>query len=382
MNSFKIIGRSKDLRTNTDVLYAQVGIDDYLRLVGSDFDKFEIQRKRERHKGYARLRNDIKEGALIPSITLAVKPSEVQQYKHLILNEDYKQIGELLYQQSSIYILDGLQRTHIINDLQKDGVDFRQNQQLLLEFWFEENMENLIYRLIVLNSGQKPMSLRHQVELLFMTMQDRIEADISGIKILNERNAERRKSSKQYSFDRIVFAYNAFLEQSTELKKDNLIVEGLLEKRSGEDNDLKVLDKYQPFKHFLKYYVELDELAYILYGKNDTISNYKNWFSEENVMTAFFAAVGFCDSVPEYQPRIEQAFKSLSKQLGESSKDSDPLDILLLEQIKKRIDPKKFNVGNATRRIIYGAFREFFQNEGHVSMSKCWLLSSEPIIGR
>src|SRR5688572_2623825 len=66
-------GIIRDLRTKTYVLYAQASITDYLKLVGSDFDTFEIQRNRQKHRFYQRMKNDIQSGALLPAITLAVR---------------------------------------------------------------------------------------------------------------------------------------------------------------------------------------------------------------------------------------------------------------------------------------------------------------------
>ena len=63
-----IFGHTKDLRTNTYIVYAQISIDDYLVLVGNKFDDFSIQRKQEKHKAYIRMRQDILEGAVLPPI--------------------------------------------------------------------------------------------------------------------------------------------------------------------------------------------------------------------------------------------------------------------------------------------------------------------------
>lgn len=70
---FKVIGKAKDLKSKTDIVYCQVSPDKYLKIIGDNFEDFELQRKKENHKGYGRLKQDIKEGALLPSITLAVK---------------------------------------------------------------------------------------------------------------------------------------------------------------------------------------------------------------------------------------------------------------------------------------------------------------------
>ena len=80
MATLKIISSTKDLRTNTHVLYAQIDITDYIKMVGKNFDRFEIQRPRQKHKAYNRMEKDIAKGALLPSITLAVNPKVVDQY--------------------------------------------------------------------------------------------------------------------------------------------------------------------------------------------------------------------------------------------------------------------------------------------------------------
>jgi hypothetical protein len=47
MPTLTILGKAMDRRTATRVVYAQMSVDDYLDLVGENFDKFPIQRRRE-----------------------------------------------------------------------------------------------------------------------------------------------------------------------------------------------------------------------------------------------------------------------------------------------------------------------------------------------
>ena len=223
MSDLIIIGYSKDVRTGTLVAYAQIGILKYLELVGENFDEFGIQRKREFHKGYGRLKRDIKQGALIPPITLALNPSLVNKFLPLVRTEQSGKIQSELIKKAKIYILDGLQRTHIINDLKEEGTRFKNEQKILLEIWFEEDMGNLIYRLIVLNAGQKPMSMRHQIELLFMTMQDKLKKDIPGLIMYNEKQKKVRDAAKQFPFERIVTGYDSFLNESPDVDKVKII---------------------------------------------------------------------------------------------------------------------------------------------------------------
>lgn len=249
---FCILGYTKDQRTDTEVVYAQIGISEYLELVGEDFDRFEIQRKRQDPKKYTRLKEDTKKGALLPPITLAINPSKVSEFNETLKSKNSEKLKIDLIKSSDLYILDGLQRSYIIKDLIDEGVTFKTDQTLLIEIWFESKIEHLIYRLIVLNSGQKPMSMRHQVELLFTTLKTEIEETIPDLNIYVEKDSQIRSSAKKFSFDRIVNAYYSFLTKSPEVKRDNLIVQKLNEDDILSSNEEELNESYNHFINYLK----------------------------------------------------------------------------------------------------------------------------------
>lgn len=375
MKNFKIIGYNKDYRTNTPVIYAQIGIKEYLDFVGENFDEFGIQRKRESHKGYTRLKKDIKNGALIPPITLALKPELVESFIKLVVAEKTIELQKGLLSKSIVYILDGLQRTHIINDLKEEGAIFKKDQKLLLEFWFEKDMGNLIYRLIVLNSGQKPMSMRHQIELLFMTMQDKLKKDIPGLEMYNERDLKVRNGAKKFPFERIVTGYHSFLNESPEIDKGKIIVEKLDSGKVITDQELVILERYSEYTKFLADYLKIDQEAYRVYEKFNSFSGAKNWLAEENVVNCYFASIGILFAIPEFRSRIAKASKKLLDNLKKAKPGDDPFALKDFDLIREKFNPKLFNVGFITRKTILNCFLEYFKSEGLFSFKKCWELS-------
>lgn len=364
MSSLKIIGKTKDLRTDTNVLYAEILAKDYIGLVGLDFDKFEIQRKRVEPKKYSRLKSDFRDGALLPGITLAIEFSKVDKYLDLIQQEKFDEIATLLSDNEDIYILDGLQRTYIINDLITEGKVINENQKLLLEIWFEKEINHLIYRLIVLNSGQKPMSMRHQVELLFMTLKNSLTKDIEGLELYLEKDGHIRSKAKKYAFDRIVNAYYSFLTKSPETDRDNLVVKKLNEDDILSSTETELNENYNSFKKYLSKYCELDFEIYRVYQNNSSLSSYKNWLSEENTMKAFFAAVSKFKIDEKRELRMDKSIKKLLDTLKNAQEGDDVLSLSQFNDIKSGIDSKKSNVGVALRKTIMDGFREFFMNEG------------------
>jgi hypothetical protein len=379
--SLKILGYTKDCRTETPVVYAEILINDYLKLVGTDFDKFEIQRKRVDPKKYTRLKEDIAKGALLPGITLAIDHLKVHTYLEYITKLDSEglitalQLHKETEEAKDIYILDGLQRSYIIKDLSDEGVVFKEEQKILLEIWFEKEIEHLIYRLIVLNSGQKPMSMRHQVELLFMTLKKDIEKEIPGLEIYLEREGTIRSHSKKFPFDRLVNGYYSFMTKSPEIDRDNLVVKKMNEDDvlSSKEEELNI--SYTSFIKYLKLYCDIDDEFYRIYNSHLELSSFKNWLADENTLKAFFAAVGKYASDEKRILRVDNAMKKLLGELKLVS-SGDPMYIEEFKKIKGGIDAKKVNVGNGTRKLIMDGFREYFIGEGDETFLECWKTSA------
>lgn len=374
--ALELLGFSRDLRTNTPVVYAQLPISEYLNLVGKNFYDFFIQRKREKHKAYDRMKKDIVDGALLPSITLAVKPDQVDDLLTKIGN-----LGELkllLEKPDQVYILDGLQRTFILNDLKNSGVEFIKDQKVHVEFWLEKNIKHLIYRIIVLNAGQKPMTMRHQVELLFLALKSKLETDI-GIEIITERDLARRTSARKYSLDRIASSYHCFMTKSPEVNKENIVAKTLIEADVLDSGEEELATVYEDFKLYLDVYAKLDDQICRIYKGNaeKNIPTGANWFGSENVMNSFFAAVSIFG---KDNTRKQRASDSLVKMLVKLENAQEGDDILGIEHLQKLIDainPRKVNVGFATRKLICGGFREYFREDGDVLLRDCWISEAE-----
>ncbi|MDZ4713477.1 MAG: hypothetical protein SGI89_14300 [bacterium] len=379
MRSFEIIGYTKDFRTNTNILYAQININEYLDLVGKDFDRFEIQRKREKHKGYNRLKRDIEKGTLIPTITLAVEPSSVKQFETLLEQKESTKIVDILVSLTDkIYILDGLQRTYIINDI-KSKMTLNNNQKLLLEIWFEEDIKHLIYRLIVLNSGQKPMSMRHQIELLFITMRETLIKRVDGLILLEEKNEDRRAKAKEFPFERLVTSYKSYLTKSPEVDKDNIVAERMIESDMLDSDEEFLSESFFKFTNTLQKYCLLDEQLFRICDHSDQ-AKYRNWFADANVIQSFFAAVKSFSSNDRREIIVSESIDRLLEELRTKSNGEDVLNLKdLYEILSNEAISKKYNVGFATRKLLTSAFVEYFRYEGEQPIKECWIISSSDL---
>jgi len=371
---FKVIGKAKDLKSDTDVVYCQVSPEKYLKIIGNDFEDFELQRKKENHKGYGRLKQDIKDGALLPSITLAVKHDLVASIISDI--EDQDKLEQSLSSENGIVdILDGLQRTYILKELKDEGFEFRDKQTLLLEYWLESDLKNIVYRMIVLNSGQKAMSMRHQIDLLFATTKQTIQEKVNGIELFTERDGARRTSPNKYPLSNIAAAYYAFLKGSPEQDSENIVNDQIQNNEIFESNKEKINEDFETFIEALNKFKEIDRLAWKLYQDNPgLIEDGHTWFGSDNVIVSFFAAIGILVK-NNMRDKVFNTLDKMINSLDEYIKYQTMVDYFELqsyENLIKGINSKKFNIGSARRKYIFQMFKEYLRSEGDFNFKTCW----------
>ncbi|KAK0332783.1 hypothetical protein LTR94_023558, partial [Friedmanniomyces endolithicus] len=314
----RVLGLARDLRTNTPVVYAQLPIEDYLEVVGDEFENFTIQRRRENHKAYQRLKVDIAGGALLPSITLAVKPDKVSTIIPLFEEAEadrslYEKLATALSTHGQVDILDGLQRTYIITDLKKEGVDF-----------------------------------------------------------VKERDNSRRTKAKKFALAAIVSAYQAFITGSAELQKGNVIANQLLEANALDATEEEITSQFEEFTRWLTSYAGLDECVTRVYkSANVPLEDvppedaeptkaprihggaYANWLATENVIMAFFAAVAqYGGSDPKKKDRVQQALNVLLQMLTDAGEGDDPLGLEIFEKLRVGTNPRRINNVRAASDVL------------------------------
>lgn len=388
----KIIGEAKDLRSETEIIYAQVTPSEYLGIVGDDYGTFAIQRKRETHKAYGRLKDDIRLGASLPTITLALKPEYVEGATAVLGSKE--ELTSYLSSTGRCNILDGLQRTYILDDLKKEGFQFKEGQEILLEIWIESDLQKLVYRIIVLNAGQKPMSARHQIELLFASLHKAIEDEIGSITLVTERDQKRRRRARIYPLQVVISGYQAFVSGATELNKDNLISQKLQIDNALDMGEKSIREQFSEFIDYFRIYAKLDEEVFRVYSsanaeddEGDERSNLRSphWLTNENTCISFFASIAQYapngsskDNISaEKRRRTKSALENLVAEISNSVPGSDPLHLEDLDAIRMGKSARKINVGTYTRRLLANGLKEYFRAEGDITLADAWNLAAD-----
>lgn len=179
-------------------------------------NRLDIQRRIQAESFYRRLEVDILEGCIMPPITIAfVSPVDRKR-----LPKAEKFINETI---SHAFVLDGIQRLNTLNRVASQP-GFSGGLPLFLNVIICPSRDKLLYRMVTLNNGQKPMSARHQIEMLASEIYN---FDQLGIRFTTEKDDSLRVRHRLPSFKKsdIITAYIGFLSNSVSVENSKIIQE-------------------------------------------------------------------------------------------------------------------------------------------------------------
>lgn len=358
----EIIGKGiYDKRIKSHNVIIEISLGEYYNLSKEILKKNEFQRKRVKSSGsvYSLLKSDLKSGCIMPPIVLALSKTLQQTDPELLKKE-------IENNKDNLVILDGLQRTYTIRDLideLRNSGDPEFDKVLLniirIEIYIGINRLGILYRMLTLNTGQTPMSSRHQIEIIYSDY-----SDISGsnIKLIREIDGSSPQKLGEYKFRDIIEGFTSYLERDYLTIERTDILDNIksLEKLStiDQNNDL--------FESFLTTYHEFVNKITSLsndweYNGETTLSsapfgqNTIKIFNKSQSLTGFGSAIGKLIDF-ESVKSLELVKKDI-----ESLTDSDieyALNQLIIYLDKIRVIAKK--IGNDQRLFFHYFFRELF----------------------
>lgn len=276
-------------------------------------DRFSAQRKTQDKKFYARLERDIIDKCLMPPLTIAfVEPNFDIETEDGIAGYIEKNI-------TSGYVLDGIQRLNTLNRA-KNHDRFDETLPLYLNVIISPSEDKLLYRMITLNNGQKPMTPRHQIEILTQEL-----FDFNDVNLDVQTEKERGKTIVKGSFDLgdLSKAYLAFLTNSVNNDNNKIIGEKMDQIIVGRIMDKQPTDDDIDFKQVIK---EIEKLS-----QNDLT---KKWLKVGNNLIGF--SVG-----------VKTSYDTIANITPDEFADS----IELFEVAFKSINPSKVNLGKFRREL-------------------------------
>lgn len=290
-------------------------------------NRFSSQRKLQNPTFYERLRKDLLNGCVMPPITLAyvdaVPPSAddkiaVQEYANQNIDTGY--------------VLDGLQRLNTLHSI-KDHEKFDRTAKLFFNLIISPKKDMLLYRMITLNNGQRPMSPRHQIEILTEELFDFTQV---AFDVQTEKDRGERIQRGAFNLNDISKGYLAFFSNSVHIENSKLISEKMDEIIVGKIMESPVIEQSLEFETIL---ATIDRFA-----KNESA---KAWLLNQNNLLGF--CVGIRSSFDVVSGLSAEEFGELAKKFDDAF---------------KAIDVTKVNLGRYRRELSRAFIAEIDKLEG------------------
>ncbi len=284
-------------------------------------NKLDFQRSPLRKSFYNRLENDILYGCIMPNITLAINvdgkmPEKEELTEHYIDNN-----------LKNAFVLDGIQRLNTMKRI-AEREDFPSKRIIYCNILICNSMDRLLYRMITLNNGQRPMTARHQIEILASNI---FEFDKLPILSVTEKESKyKRIAEESMSKEVLIKGYLAYISNSINIDNQKIIESKMNELIADQIMDSNIPQKKGEFK---------DVVCYI----NDQLENsiLNAWFKVPNNFIGFTAAMNKSFSIIQ-NVGIQELTESIE----------------LFEDAFSALNVSKIKLGMARRRLV----QNFFEN--------------------
>lgn len=384
---FEVMGIDYDMRIKCFMVSARADYDWYLAKTEGAEHNLDIQRDIIKGtKNYRTLRSDLQHGCILPTIVLAARDISLEMFAGYdetdgfinIRNDTKTSIENEIEDIDPIKvdIVDGLQRTNALratlNEIDGEKRENFLNRSLRLEIWVGIPFYSLVYRMLLLNAGQKPMSMKHQLDILSRGLKEDL-TDIDGIEIFTVKDHKRRVKPGQFHLSTLSQAFQAWLQKSPNVDMSNIVVETLV---VDDALDTLGIDLDQPdgenhrnaFRNFVTWIISLDNLI----GPEEF-----KFLGNDTVILGLSAAVGFSSKNRALSERVAPALERIL--IEAKSGLDDPIGIGQFDLLRRSIDTKKSNVGEATRDFVFKTMREYILQDGASDLKECWQQSAAMI---
>jgi hypothetical protein len=390
----KVVVLDEIMERDAKCFLCKVDLAVYVQNIPSNFKDYEIQRGIVKNPYLEGILDTLLKKNHIPSITLVAE------------NQPEVKDGELIL--SDYQVLDGLQRTyrlyliyrcldHIIqHKLESDFNQYwnenryffvdeinaprqlvrrltelpksdREHSEeifsgitLWLEIWHGLNKEDQIQKMLLLNAGQKSMSIKHQLELLFSFALKELQRP--GIEVVTEKEMSSIQYSKsrtihQYHFSHIVSALIS-LDAGKLVNTNADFVSSIHRDETAEINFANAF-RTVTIELTIDFLVELDQK---LSERYDDLG--VKWLGREVVLVGIFGAIGAAifggptngsDAGAEvFGEQLQGHFQTLIQHVGS-------LNLGEFEKCRNAVSLNKVNIGNVNKKAVFSAVQDILK---------------------
>jgi hypothetical protein len=285
--------------------------------------------------------------------------------------EDEKQrepqlVKALQEEQLDLSIIDGMQRTTALKEAAEQS---NLKHFIRVELWVAKKVDSLIYRMLVLNTGQVPWDIKRQLDTLYRPIVNAIKKTVSSIRIIDLDAPNRRSQAGEYRSTRIIELFLAYTSRSVDIDIKEKVAEefvkiDLTEATAEED--------------FLPLFIESLKLMALLDAQFDRASKSpladpsNKIKSGRDIFTSAPASIGFIVAMaeqllgsPGFDYDLVEARKTFKKIENNINKlishmklldDEELEEFIDLDTLNQVISVKSGKIGDYERTVYKRAF--------------------------
>lgn len=144
-----------------------------------------------------RMVDDFRLGAVLPPVVIGIVEDDHAEIKESMSKNDFESFLEKISPER-LSLIDGMQRTTAMkeaSEIDSTVID----RSIRVEYWIAPSTNSLVYRMLVLNTGQVPWPLKRQLEVVYSSLVKDIEQKVSFEKFIKVDAKRRRNSGGQLS---------------------------------------------------------------------------------------------------------------------------------------------------------------------------------------
>lgn len=330
-----------------------------------------------------RMVKDIADGAVLPPIVIGAILND-EDFKAAAAFTDDQKISELLnsLNKKQLSIIDGMQRTTAL--LEASEISPIESNLVRLEIWFAKNINSLIYRMLILNTGQVPWDIKRQLETIYEPILARIQQDVKNIDVLGINSNQRRTEAGQYQGSKLIEFFLAFSSRKTNIDIKEKVAEDFVRMDAAEATaDDTFVDS---FVDIIKTLSDLDSIFFRGRAQQQIDGRFK---SGKDIFTSTPAGLGFVTAAAVYifgapgftrnsgisatrSAELKNKIALLIEMLDDLP-DDQLFNFLELVSLNERIDRPSGKVGEFEREFFFKAFSALFSHAPELpSMDVCW----------
>lgn len=333
-----------------------------------------------------RLVEDLTRGAVIPPIVVGAVAKNVEINRFKKMNTSQELVDALIDKKIEVSIIDGMQRTTAFLEA---SAEKKIAPLIRVELWLARKVDSLIYRMLVLNTGQVPWDLKRQLETLYKPIVAKIMHEVENIRVIGLDDNTRRSQAGEYRSTKIIELFLAFTSRSVDVD---------IRERVAEEFATIDVTEATADEEFFPLFIETIKLMATVDTQFDRVE--RGYAAVEgarvkngrDIFTSVPASIGFVvaaaekllgepgfdydlNSAKKEMVKIKKNINLLIKHIGKL-KEEDLIDFLDLDTLNQMLSAKSSRIGEYERNLYKRAFLLLMNKSPQLisqgSLAPCW----------